>query len=258
MMTDLQETQHPSFPLPTNKDIPIWRYMDLAKYLAMLQRRSLFFARATLLGDPFEGSSTKMMVAQREYVKKNRAHDPALAAYKDMPDEAFEFGNLAKFMVPKYLVNCWHMNEGESAAMWKLYSSAHEAVGIRSTYRRLRQCLPPCVFIGEVKYIDYETEGFSVAIALNFIMHKRRPLAHERELRAVFWDMDGTPEAQPYKAKIGATGLPIGVDLSDLIEGVYVSPTAAAWFADVVSAVTAKWGFAFPVRPSSLADAPSY
>jgi hypothetical protein len=30
-MTDFQETQHSSFPLPTNKDIPIWRYIDLAK-----------------------------------------------------------------------------------------------------------------------------------------------------------------------------------------------------------------------------------
>ena len=117
-MNDLQETQHPSFPLPTNKDIPIWRYMDLAEYLAMLQDQSLFFARATLLGDPFEGASTNMMVSQREYVKKNRAHDPALAAYKDLPDEALDgFGNMARFMVPKYLINCWHMNESESAAM---------------------------------------------------------------------------------------------------------------------------------------------
>jgi len=69
-MVDLQETQHELFRLPANKDIPIWRYMDLAKYLAMLDRGSLFFARATLLGDPFEGSTTNMMVAQREYIKK--------------------------------------------------------------------------------------------------------------------------------------------------------------------------------------------
>jgi hypothetical protein len=79
-MVDLQETQHPSFRLPTDKDISIWRYMDLGKYLSMLDRRSLFLARATLLGDPFEGSPTKFMVAQREYVIANRATDPSLAA----------------------------------------------------------------------------------------------------------------------------------------------------------------------------------
>src|SRR5262245_3098619 len=135
-MTDLVETEHPSFSLPTNKDIPIWRYMDLSKYLAMLHHQTLFFARATLLGDPFEGSSTKMMVSQREYVQQNREHDPALASYKNLPDAVFETGN-AKFMVPKFLISYWHMNESESAAMWKLYLSSHEAVGIQSTYRRL-------------------------------------------------------------------------------------------------------------------------
>jgi hypothetical protein len=38
-MTDLEETQHISFRLPTNKDVPIWRYMNLAKYLYLLDRK---------------------------------------------------------------------------------------------------------------------------------------------------------------------------------------------------------------------------
>jgi hypothetical protein len=82
-MADFQETEHESFRLPTNKDIPIWRYMDLAKYLSMLDRRSLFFARATLLGDPFEGSTPKIIVSGREYIRANRTTDPTLVAYKD-------------------------------------------------------------------------------------------------------------------------------------------------------------------------------
>ena len=36
----------------------------------------------------------------------------------------------------------------------------------------------------------------------NFIMHKRKSFEHERELRAVFWEMSATTDAQPYKAKI--------------------------------------------------------
>ena len=61
-MADPQETQHESFPLPTNKDIPIWRYMDLAKYVSMLADGGLFFPRASQLHDPFEGAPTKHMV----------------------------------------------------------------------------------------------------------------------------------------------------------------------------------------------------
>jgi hypothetical protein len=136
--------------------------------------------------------------------------------------------------------------------MWKIYSSSDESVCIRSTYRRLRLCLPQCVFIGEVRYIDYETELFSLANLLNSIMHKRLSFAHERELRAIFWEMDGTPEAQAYKPQIEASGLAMQVDLSALIERVYVSPTAPPWFANLVDAMTKRCGFTFPFTQSAL------
>jgi hypothetical protein len=255
-MVDLEETQHPSFRLPTNKDIPIWRYMDLGKYLAMLDRRSLYFARATQLGDPFEGSPTKMMVVQREYIRANKATDPTLAAYKDVPDVALDWGHIPKQLVQSYLVSCWHMNEHESAAMWKLYSTSNEAVCVRSTYRRLRQCLAHNVMIGEVSYINYDTQGFAADNGLNFIMHKRLSFSHERELRAIVWDMAG--DAQSYKARIEPSGLAIEADLSALIERVYVSPTAAPWFNNLVGAMTKKCGYEFPVRQSVLAEAPLY
>lgn len=221
-MADVEETEHPSFKTPTNRDVQIWRYMDLAKYLAILQRRSLFFPRATLLGDPFEGSSTKPMVAERQYIMRNWNVDQFLV------------GEHFKNLVEKYLVSCWHINEHESAAMWSLYLRSNEGVCIQSTYRRLRSCLPKCVLIGEVKYIDYQTEGFSSGMVFNFIMHKRKSFGHERELRAVFWEMDGTPDAQPYKTKIEPAGLWIEVDLPSLIETVHISPAAEAWLARVI------------------------
>jgi hypothetical protein len=89
-------------------------------------------------------------------------------------------------------------------------------------------------------------------------MHKRLSFAHERELRAIFWEMQGTPDSQSYKAKIEPSGLAMEVDLSALIERVYVSPTAAPWFAKLVEAMTAKCGFAFPVSQSVLAESPLY
>ena len=35
----------------------LWRYMDFAKFVSMLEQRSIYFARADVLGDPFEGAS---------------------------------------------------------------------------------------------------------------------------------------------------------------------------------------------------------
>src|SRR6267142_5722094 len=96
-MSDLKETEHESFRLPTNKDIPIWRYMDLAKYLSMLNSRGLFFPRAVSLGDPFEGSTPRKMVLDREYIRANKATDPALAPWKDAPDTIFDqMGQIAR------------------------------------------------------------------------------------------------------------------------------------------------------------------
>jgi hypothetical protein len=159
-------SQHPAFKIPTNQDIKIWRYMDFAKYVAILQRQSLFFPRASLLGDPFEGSSTKPMAELREYIMKNRTIEPILKEYEYLPDAYFS-GDIYKNMVDQYLISCWQMNEQESAAMWKLYLQSNEGVCVQSTYRKLRSCLPKCIDIGEIKYIDYEKESFSLIIFLH-------------------------------------------------------------------------------------------
>jgi hypothetical protein len=259
MTEHLEDTEHPSFRIPANRDVRIWRYMDLAKYLDLLQRRSLFFARATSLGDPFEGSSTKAMVAAREFIMQNRSSDPNLVQFKDLPENFFAIlSDGYRRMVQEYLISCWHVNEHESAAMWSLYLKSGEGVCIQSTYRRLRSCLPKCVLIGQVNYIDYNTEGFSADNAFNFIVHKRKSFEHERELRAIFWAVDGTPEAQPYKERIEKVGLWIDVNLSSLIETVQISPAAEPWLAKVIQEVTAKYDLPAPVSQSALAESPLY
>ena len=250
--------EHPAFKIPTNREVKIWRYMDLAKYIAILQRRSLFFPRGTLLGDPFEGSSTKPMVATRQYIMQNRTSDPALAEYKDLSDAYFAVGDFYKMAVGKYLISCWHMNEHESAAMWRLYLRSNEGVCIQSTYQKLRACLPKCVMIGEVKYIDYNTEEFAPAMLFNFILHKRKSFEHERELRAVFWEESGVQDAQPYKTKIEPAGLWIEVDLPSLIETVHISPAAEPWLVTVIQEVTAKYDLHVPVLQSALGESPLY
>lgn len=112
----------------------------------------------------------------------------------------------------------------------------------------------PCVRIAEVEYIDYQTGGFPPSISFNYIMHKRKSFEHERELRTVFWEMDGSPDAQPYKPKIEPTGLWIEVDLPSLIEKIHISPTAAPSLATVIQEATAKYELRVPVLQSALTE----
>lgn len=48
---------------PSKLDIPIWRYVDFAKFVDLLERRQLHFARLDQLGDPFEGAPSDGTVA---------------------------------------------------------------------------------------------------------------------------------------------------------------------------------------------------
>ena len=47
--------EHPAFSPPSD-DAVLWRYMDFTKFVSLLDRSALFFARADKLNDPFEGS----------------------------------------------------------------------------------------------------------------------------------------------------------------------------------------------------------
>ncbi len=56
----MADKDHPVFKAPDNPEIPIWRYMDFAKFVDMLENDGLFMCRADKLGDPFEGTLSKI------------------------------------------------------------------------------------------------------------------------------------------------------------------------------------------------------
>jgi hypothetical protein len=51
---------HPTFKKPKDLDVKVWRYMNLAKFLWMLQKSALYFSRSDLMGDPFEGHYSRV------------------------------------------------------------------------------------------------------------------------------------------------------------------------------------------------------
>jgi hypothetical protein len=51
--------EHEVFDPPEDLDATIWRYVDFTKLVSLLDTKSLFFARADQLGDPFEGSYSR-------------------------------------------------------------------------------------------------------------------------------------------------------------------------------------------------------
>ena len=57
---------HPSFKEPESEKVKIWRYLDFTKFVSVVDKNQLFFARSDRLGDPFEGSYPTKNVEQRK------------------------------------------------------------------------------------------------------------------------------------------------------------------------------------------------
>jgi len=251
---------HPNFQQPANLDAKIWRYVDFTKFVSMLDSGSLHFVRPYCLQDKYEGSFSKAHLrAQQQAIESGerpgwtRDHlKSALEGHRDA-------------LRTQTALNCWHANEHESAAMWKVYLKSDEGVAIQSTVRRLRDCFDNdptvLVFVGLVQYADYDEEQIPWGNAFMPLLYKRASFKHEQELRAVaVKSAVSSPGSPPYLSmeqfNPGAT--PIPVDLDRLIERVLVAPTSEAWFEDLVRRILERYQLNKEVMRSSLADGPLY
>jgi hypothetical protein len=222
--------------------------MDFARFVSMLENGGLFFPRADCLGDFFEGSFTHANLKEHAEITRDWNPEDREAANRFL--KSYEENR------QWIMISCWHINEDESAAMWRSYTRTEEAVCIQSTYERLRTCLDDAVHIGLVRYEDYRSYKITVGNIFYPFIHKRRLYQAEQELRAIVWPppdiVSGPPSGGVWKA----------VDLDHLIERVYVAPTKEVWrgtaFRELVNRVMGRYGLTKPVLSSSLDERPVF
>ena len=234
--------KHPSFLQPKNENIKIWRYMDFTKFVSLISSKSLFFCRSDLFEDPFEGS----------YPKTNLKLRPLI--YKDMDEKIFntmtkQFTKISKDIKKYTYINCWHANEYESAAMWKLYSNTKESIAIQTDYKTLKDILNEKIYLGIVKYIDYEQDFLPEGNLFNPFMHKRKSFEHENEVRAIIMDL-----------KMGEfkEGININIDVNKLIKKIYISPTAPSWIINLTKEISKKYNINANIKNSDLYSQPIF
>jgi hypothetical protein len=239
--TLLKEGRRRAFQAPADPRIKIWHYMDFTRLINMLEEGGLFFRRADSFSDRFEGTMSQPV---RDFLESGQERI-----------SSEEYGELIRRVRASSFVNCWHMNESESAAMWKLYSSATEqSICIQSTYARLRDALPEDVHLGTVKYISYDRDHIPFDDLWWPLLHKRKSFEYERELRAIWSDMESLDKG----SKPRAAGVWRKVTLQELLESVYVSAEAHSWFHALVKKVLRRYGANVDVRKSDLADEPLF
>ncbi|GLQ45678.1 DUF2971 domain-containing protein [Dyella lipolytica] len=247
--------QHPTFNPPADEDVKIWRYMDFTKLISLFDSEALFLSRADKLGDPFEGSFPLANVLARAFVPAQVPEEFKANFQEAMAKKAITHKRVSRCVA----VNCWHMNDHESAAMWKLYLKSDEGIAIRSSYRRLRDAIQHegPVYVGCVNYIDYQQEWFPEANLLNPFVYKRKSFEHERELRVVLPVFSAaSPGREYFEVPTIDHGINVKVDLQVLIESVYIAPGTAKWFHDLVSSAITRYGHTFRIVQSELSQEP--
>jgi hypothetical protein len=212
----------------------IWRYTDLTKLLAVLDSHALYFACVRSMDDPYEAYIRYPTF--EEYLVEANADPECAKLTPEQLRQCYHECYHSRDVRNDIFVNCWHANEYESAAMWKLYLSSTEGVAIQSTVGRLIRSLEKSedkILVGLVKYIDYETTGVGDNVYHRTI-HKRKSFAHEQELRAI---MHRESPVEPQKP-----GYNVRVDVDTLIERIYVAPTCPSYVRPVVESVVKKFG----------------
>lgn len=219
----------------------LWRYMDMAGLLSMLENSALWFPKCGFLEDPHEG------LIPAAFVTSGSEDEDARITIRGK-----DVGNAAELMLyscSTILVNCWHESDCESAAMWAIYGTAR-GIALSTTVDRLSAALNTNqreLRVDRVRYLDYVNPDDRL-LALPWLM-KRNAFAYEREVR-VWTASDGN--GQPPQG----TGDLVTVHVSTLVESLYLSPRAEPWLGTLISNLLRRYSVGASVQRSTLYDKP--
>jgi len=211
-----------------NSDFKIWKYLDFTKFISLLETNSLYFAKANVLIDRHEGMFTDTKLS---------------ASCKNK-----------EFKKTKNLVylNCWHINKYESAAMWNVYLKSEEGIAIQSTSKRLEKSFQNKknkIKLGKIEYVDYREKKICNKDIFYPFFHKRKSFEYEKEFRALIYKEEEEAEEN---------GIFIPINPKELIEKIYIAPTAEDWIKDLVESLVKKYNINVKITKSNLFDDPIF
>lgn len=241
----------------------IARYMDLAKFLSLIQTKKLFFNQLDNFEDKYEGTLSEPSYDElKEWYRtvvypqilsntKRKIDDVETELEKDIIEH-----RKANDMFKKHIyISCWNKSENESYALWKIYAGLNQGIMIKSNIERIIKAFEntkEILQISEVKYIDYKKESVKIGNANYPIIHKNKPYNYEDEIRLIHQvnpELSFEEDSIKNKLEIGKN---IETKIEFLIEEVIISPFAPKWFFDVVKNVLEKYDLNVNIRYSEF------
>lgn len=238
------------YPEDAEDDTSIWRYMDLGKFLSLIQTTQLWFSHTSKFDDPYEGRYSKEVAEEIQQEKLGIEETSEEDTGFFIEDDADDY------------VTCWNRKENQSVALWELYNEGNNGVAIKTTVGGLKRSIVELpedeidhqMEFGKVKYhvTGEEPRGYYAPI-----FTKRDIFEFEKEYRAVLTVFDSLDDVDIEDVKfVPDVGISLEVELNDLINEVYISPGASSYLVDVVERLQSDYGLDFSIEKSTVFDHP--
>lgn len=228
------------------KSLRLWRYMDLAKLISLLETKAIWLARADTFKDRHEGRfpDEMRMLTEKAYGSFS----------KDDPSPVKDADDFQDYLLKNTFVSCWHKNIDENMVMWEIYGRDTNAIAVQTTVGRIKNSIDSSGLSGYsllLKPVVYEkSEDAQGVLPYEECFFRKRPhFAFEEEVRI---SLDTYSHENPTKGTPYGYGLPASIN--DLIESIYVHPDSSEWFVTVVDSIARHYAVHAGVKLGSFGN----
>lgn len=257
----------------------LFKYMDLEKFLSLIVRNEICFCNQKGLKeiDPYEGAIIKSELIQEymartllEYCKRQDKFD-FINIETPNKNIKIDINNIENYKIYDdgiFYIDCWHINQYESLAMWRVFSNNRNSIAINTTKDKLIKSIKENdknIYLEKVSYNDltldkkiignpvgeirldkYRTLHIKSGDYFNWtintgLLRKAKYYEYEHELRLYFEDRDNDEQVKFIK-----------VDLNSLIDEIIISPDCDEWFVNILNDVLKKYSINKKVRFSDI------
>lgn len=221
------------------KNEKLWRYMDLSKFISLLEKNALWLARADTFRDRHEGRfPNEMRKIIEKYYKDSGKNDSGIV--KDADD-------FQDYLIKNTFISCWHKNTKENMVMWEIYGRDSNSIAIQTSAGLISSNLI-CVIQGYsliLNSVDYRPlEEIPQTLRYEDLFFLKRPhFEFENEVRLC---LDTYSKFSPIKNN--PYGHYVDISCNSFIEKILVHPDSQNWFIDVVSSIVDKYQIKAPIE----------
>lgn len=227
------------------EDEKLWRYMDLSKFISLLEKNALWLARADTFRDRHEGRFPSEMrkIIERAYASFDENDGGIVKDADDFQD----------YLTKNTFINCWHKNSEENMVMWEIYARHSNSVAIQTSAGLISDNLT-CGIQGHsliLKSVDYRPlKEISGVLRYEECFFLKRPhFKFENEVRLC---LDTYSKFNPIKNN--PYGHYIDISCNSFIEKILVHPDSQDWFIDVVSSIVNKYQIKAPIEKGAYGN----